>query len=198
MTATPHGNVSAHEHNHPMRRQRLVFVLFALIMILGTSLMFMLLLRLQQASRTLTLSAERPLWTASISGSTGDTAEIWIWTATATLKTNLPIPVSLKLDRKSLLIAVRSRGNRDLAFDVGLRSSGSAHLRLTAGQTNTAVFVSRNWIPGMPVDFFMGTTFPAGAPMEVMPVYGPFWRRHTVGFEEVAPASGGSPRTPSP
>ncbi len=181
-----------------MKRRHVVFAVFGLSMLLGTSLTFMMLLRLQQGSRTLTLTAERPVWTASIDGAEGDTAEIWIWTSTATLRTNLGIPVSLKLDRKSLLLAVRSRGNRDLTVHMTGDSTGTAHLALKAGQTNTAVFLSRSRIPGMPVDFFMPTTFPHGAPMEVMPVYSPFWGPRSISFAEVKPASGSQAAMPSP
>lgn len=181
-----------------MRRRYLVFMVFGLAMILGTSLTFVMLLHAQRQSRSLTLSAERPVWTASITGDAGDVAEIWIWTATATLRTNLPVPVTLKLDRKSLLLAARSRDNRDLMVHMSTGSQGSAHVPLKAGQTNTAVVVSRNWIPGMPIDFFMGTTFPPGAPMEVMPVYGPIWGPRSISFAEVKPSRNSSATHPSP
>jgi hypothetical protein len=181
-----------------MKRRNFVVVVFGLAMLLGMSLTFLMLLHLQRDSRTLTLSAERPVWTASITGDAGDVAEIWIWTATATLRTNLPVPVTLKLDRKSLLLAARSRDNRDLMVHMSTGSQGSAHVPLKAGQTNTAVVVSRNWIPGMPIDFFMATTFPPGATMEVMPVYGPFWGPRTVGFAEVKSSGRSNASQPSP
>jgi hypothetical protein len=181
-----------------MKRWHLALGMFGLLMIGVAVLTFTMLRRLHEESRTLTLSAALPVWTASIEGVAGDTAEIWIWTSTATLRTNLAIPATLKLDRKSLLLTVRSRGNRDLMLHVVGPSNGSAHVPLKEGTTNAAVFLSRSRIPGTSVDSFMATTLGPGVPIEVMPVYSPFWSPPSINFVEVKQTSDTRSAAPSP
>ncbi len=137
-------------------------------------------------SRVLDLASPNPYWTANITGTTGDVAQVWIWTPGPTLLTNLPVPSQLRLNRREVLIQVRSAGNLALNLDVDAGSrNGSAHMRLDAGKTNSAQFFSSlGRIPLVPWGGFSAGNLPPSVPLGLYPVYehplSPVYRRFDV------------------
>ena len=134
---------------------------------------------LNQASRSrvLDLASPTPYWTANITGTTGDVAQVWIWTPGPTLLTHLPVPSQLRLNRREVLIQVRSAGNLALNLDVdaGLRN-GSAHVRLDAGKGYSAQFFSTlGRIPFLPLGGFTAGNIPPAVPLGLHPVYEHPW-----------------------
>jgi hypothetical protein len=129
-------------------------------------------------SSTVEIASIRPVWTAQITGTTGDVAQVWIWTQDATLLTNLPIPAELRLDRRNLLLQVRSAGNRVLDLDMVGTKLGKAHVRINVGQTNSAQFLSFYRYPFLPIGWFMTTALPDQVPMGLKPVYETPWSDH--------------------
>lgn len=119
------------------------------------------------------IAAPRPLWTASITGTNGDLAEIWVWTPTATLRTNLPVPVELRFRDRNLLLQVRSAQNRDMALDVSGTEHRNGHGRLTAGSSNSVSFTSVARIPFFSVDSYTGVS-PPSLPLGLRPVFDKF------------------------
>ena len=128
-------------------------------------------------SRVLDLASPNAYWTANITGTTGDVAQVWIWTPGPTLLTNLPVPSQLRLNRREVLIQVRSAGNLALNLDVdGGSRNGSAHVRLDAGKTNSAEFASTlGRIPLLPLGAFTAGNLPPAVPLGLYPVYEHPW-----------------------
>ena len=133
------------------------------------------------------IAAPHPLWTASITGTNGDLAEIWVWTPTATLRTNIPVPVELRFRDKTLLLQVRSTQNRDMALDVTGKDRGSAHGRLPAGASNTFDFQAYERIPFLPIGGFSCGSAPQ-ATFWIRPVFAKFPFTHPSGYDVVTNA----------
>lgn len=139
-------------HSSQKQRRRVTFsALLAVLLILGVALLFAWLLT---RPRVVEIHSKKPLWTASITGTNGDTAEIWIWTPSATLRTNLPVPAELRMDSKNLYLEVRSASRHALALDVEQHEHGSAHIRLWEGSPGIAAFTSSARIPFLPLDSY--------------------------------------------
>ena len=124
------------------------------------------------------IASKRPVWTAQITGTTGDVAHIWIWTQGATLLTNLTIPAELRLDRRHLLLQVRSAGNRMLDLDVVGTNMGSAHVQINVGESNSAEFLSLFRFPILPLGGFTTAKLPDKVPLGLMPVYETPWSQY--------------------
>jgi len=133
--------------------------------------------RVSVRPQVIDLASVKPFWTASITGTTGDVASVWVWTSTATLLTNLTVPGELRLARSEVLIQVRSCGNLPLNLDVeGGTNHGSAHVRLLMGETNSAIFSSSiGRIPFLPVGRFGASTMPPLVPFGLRPVFDHPW-----------------------
>ena len=125
-------------------------------------------------SSTVEIASIRPVCTAQITGTTGDEAQVWIWTRGATLLTNLSIPTELRLDRRELLLQVRSTGNQALDLDVA-GTEGTAHVHINVGEIDNAEFVSFYRYPFVPLGGF--TTFKLHGPEPFVPepFYETFW-----------------------
>jgi hypothetical protein len=131
------------------RRRRVTFsALLAVLLILGVALLFAWLLTRR---RVVEIHSKKPLWTASLTGTNGDTAEIWIWTPSATLRTNLPVPAELRMDSKNLFLQVRSAGHHALRLDVEHPEGGSGHAPMPEGFQGSAAFYSWARIPFLPL-----------------------------------------------
>ena len=121
------------------------------------------------------IAAARPIWTATLTGTTGDIAAVWIWTRDSTLRTNLRVPAELRTDQKTLLFQVRSEGNLALAMDVTSANLGSAHVRIDAGTSNSAEFISAYPFRLLPLGGFSAANLPSGVPFGLVPVYERPW-----------------------
>lgn len=145
------------------------------LVLIATGLLFavMTVTKLTTQRPFVDIDSPRPLWTASITGTNGDIAEIWVWTPTATLRTNLPVPVELRLRDRNFLLQVRSTQNRDMALDVVGKQSGNGHGRLAAGGSNSVSFTSVARIPFFPVDCYTGVS-PPSLPLGIRPVFDKF------------------------
>jgi hypothetical protein len=136
-------------HSSQKQRRRVTFsALLAVLLILGVALLFAWFLT---RPRVVEIRSKKPIWTASLTGTNGDTAEIWIWTPSATLRTNLPVPAELRMDSKNLYLQVRSAGQHALRLDVTRSYGGSAHVPLPEGSPGSASFTSATGIPFLPV-----------------------------------------------
>lgn len=152
---------------------------------------------LRRPSRPVDTAARHPIWTASILGSAGDLAEIWVWTPKSTLRTNLPLPVTLRFDEKNLLVQVRSQQNRDIVLVVLGRDGSGAHTRLAAGSSNSAHFACFARIPFLSVERHAALPWlridtpgycgvnPPSVPLGIRPVFNQFPFLRPSGFDVV-------------
>ncbi len=131
------------------------------------------------------IAAVRPIWTARLTGTTGDIAAVWIWTRTATLRTNLRVPAELRSDQKTLLVQARSEGNLALAMDVTSTNLGSAHVRIDAGTSNSAEFISAYPFRLLELGGFSAAKLPSGVPFGLTPVYERPWSVWPVRYDTV-------------
>lgn len=127
-------------------------------------------------NQTLDIAATKPYWTANITGTTGDVAQVWIWTPGPKLLTNLLVPAQVRLARSEVLIQVRSSRNLAMNLDVSGSHNGSAHVSLVGGETNSAEFVSTiGRIPFLPLGLFSAAVLPPASPLGLYPVYDRPW-----------------------
>ena len=131
------------------------------------------------------IGAARPVWTATLTGTTGDIAAVWIWTRNATLRTNLRVPAELRSDQKTLLVQVRSEGNLALAMDVTSTNLGSAHVKIVAGTSNSAEFISSYRFPLLPLGGHSAANLPSSVPFGLVPVYERPWSAWPVRYDTV-------------
>jgi len=131
------------------------------------------------------IAAERPIWTATLTGTTGDIAAVWIWTPNATLRTNLRVPAELRSDRKTLLVQVRSEGNLASAMDVTSTNLGSAHVQINAGTSNSAYFTSSYPFRFLGLGGQWTANLPSSVPFGLTPVYEWPWSTWPVRFDAV-------------
>ena len=131
------------------------------------------------------IAAARPIWTATLTGTTGDIAAVWIWTPNATLRTNLRVPAELRSDQKTLLVQVRSEGNLALAMDVTSTNLHSAHVRIVAGTGNSAEFISSYPFRLLELGGFSAANLPSSVPFGLTPVYERPWSAWPVRFDAV-------------
>ena len=131
------------------------------------------------------IAAARPVWTATLTGTTGDIAAVWIWTRNATLRTNLRVPAELRSDQKTLLVQVRSEGNLALAMDVTSTNLHSAHVRIVAGTSNSAEFISSYPFRLLELGGFSAANLPSSVPFGLKPVYERPWSAWPVRFDAV-------------
>ena len=143
--------------------------------VIGALALLFVLAQRQVRTATVEIAARRPVWTAQLTGTTGDVAAVWVWTRSATLRTNVRVPAELRFDQRDLLLQVRSEGNLALALDVSGTNQGSAHVRLDAGQTNSAEFLSYYRFPFLPLGGFTAGRLPAGIPFGLKPGYDKPW-----------------------
>lgn len=148
------------------------------------AVLLFLVIRAGQSS-TVEISSRHPVWTAQITGATGDVAQVWIWTQGATLLTNLSIPAELRLDRRNLLLQVRSAGNRVLDLDMVGTNMGTAHVQINVGETNSAEFLSFYRYPLLPLGGFTTARLPNQVPMGLKPVYDTPWSDHPNRYDVV-------------
>ncbi len=131
------------------------------------------------------IAAARPVWTATLTGTTGDIAAVWIWTRNATLRTNLRVPAELRSDQKTLLVQVRSEGNLALAMDVTSTNLHSAHVRIVAGTSNSAEFISSYPFRLLELGGFSAANLPSSVPFGLTPVYERPWSAWPVRYDAV-------------
>lgn len=155
---------------------------------------------LRMPRRPVDIAAPHPLWTASILGAPGDTAELWIWTPRSTLRTNLPVPVTLRFRDKNLLIQVRSRQNQDMTLVVMGKDGSGSQGRLAAGRSESVQFLSVARIPFLPIERYgtipflpvdsagYGGVNPSTVPLGIRPVFGVFPYLRPSGYEVVPDA----------
>ena len=137
------------------------------------------------------IAAARPTWTATLTGTTGDIAAVWIWTRNATLRTNLRVPAELRSDQKTLLVQVRSEGNLALAMDVTSTDLGSSHVRIDAGTSNSAYFTSSCPFRFLGLGGHSMANLPSSVPFGLTPVYERPWSVNPVRFDAVTHLSAG-------
>lgn len=154
--------------SQPRRRRITLSALLAVLLILGVALLFAWLLT---RPRMVEIHSKKPLWTASITGTNGDTAEIWIWTPSATLRTNLPVPAELRMESKSLFVQVRSAGHHALMLDVTRPQGGSAHAPLPEGAQGSVTFTSSARIPFLPILGFSCWASPQQSQLGLRPYF---------------------------
>ncbi len=136
-------------------------------------------------SANVEITSRHPVWTAQITGTTGDVAQVWIWTQGATLLTNLTIPAELRLDRRNVLLQVRSAGNRVLDLDMVGTNMGTAHVQINVGETNSAEFLSFFRYSFLPLGGFTTARLPNQVPMGLKPVYDTPWSDHPNRYDVV-------------
>ncbi|HTH47181.1 MAG TPA: hypothetical protein VMB21_06695, partial [Candidatus Limnocylindria bacterium] len=121
----------------------------------GGVMLILLFLAIRAAQpATVEVASLHPVWTAQITGTTGDVAQIWVWTQNATLRTNLVIPAELRLEQRGLLLQVKSAGNLVLNLNVAGTNLGSARVTINERETNSAEFLSRFPYPFLPLGGF--------------------------------------------
>ncbi len=151
-------------------------------MVAGLFLVLLIWVIRANRSATVEIASKRPVWTAQITGTTGDVAQVWVWTRGATLLTNLSIPAELRLDRRELLLQVRSAGSQLLNLDVA-GTEGSTHLQINGGETNSAEFLSCFRYPILPLGGFTTAKLPGRVPLGLEPVYDNPWSTHPSRYE---------------
>ena len=137
------------------------------------------------------IAAARPIWTATLTGTTGDIAAVWIWTRNATLRTNLRVPAELRSDQKTLLVQVRSEGNLALAMTVTSTNLGSAHVRIDAGTSNSAYFTSSYPFRFLGLGGHSMANLPSSVPFGLTPVYERPWSVWPLRYDAVTHLSAG-------
>lgn len=121
------------------------------------------------------IAAARPIWTATLTGTTGNIAAVWIWTRNATLRTNLRVPAELRSDQKTLLVQVRSEGNLALAIDVTSTDLGSSQVRIDGATSNSAYFTSSYPFRFLGLGGHSMAKLPSSVPFGLTPVYERPW-----------------------
>lgn len=145
--------------------------------------------KLSSARRLIELDSPDPYWIASIDGTRGDRALIWIWTPGPMRVTEVPIPFVIRLNRSDLLLQVKSAALHGLRVEVGpARGHGTVKGATEDGSSNSVVFVSSvNRLPFGSGDEFSIHSFPGTAPLGLRPLYSPPWDRHHSGYDLVEP-----------
>ena len=154
-------------------------------MVVGLFLLLLVWVIRASQSAPVEIASKRPVWTAQITGTTGDVAHVWIWTQGATLLTNLTIPAELRLDRRHVLLQVRSAGNRILDLDMVGTNLGTAHVQINVRETNSAEFLSFYRYPILPLGGFTAGKLPDKIPLGLKPVYETPWSEHPSRYDVV-------------
>lgn len=175
----------------PKRRQR-ALGLAALMVLLGLAGGAW---HFSAGRRTIDLNSQDPFWTASIQGTPGDQAQLWIWTPGPMRLTEVPVPSVIRLSRSDLLLQTRSVGLHSMRLEVR-RGRGSVAVALATeeGSSNSLVFVSSvNRIPIPGYQDFSAHPFNPSVPMGLRPLYSPPWHTHHTGFDLVEPLPAPTP-----
>ena len=167
------------------RRPSLIIGVSAVVVFLVVLMVLLGLATWGKGQGTVEIAAARPIWTATLTGTTGDIAAVWVWTQAATLRTNVRVPTELRFDRKTLLVQVRSEGNLALAMDVTGTNRGSAHVRIDAGTTNSAKFLSSYPFRLLELGGFSAANLPSGVPFGLTPVYERPWSAWPIRYDTV-------------
>ncbi len=170
---------------HRSRRTSLVVRVSAVAVFLVMLMGLLGLATRDKGPGTVEIVAARPIWTATLTGTTGDIAAVWIWTRNATLRTNLRVPAELRSDQKTLMVQVRSEGNLALAMDVTGTNLGSAHVGIVAGTSNSAFFTSSYPFRFLGLGGHSMANLPSGVPFGLTPVYERPWSVWPVRFDAV-------------
>lgn len=151
--------------------------------------------RLSAARRTIDFDARDPFWIASIQGTPGDRARVWIWTPGPMRLTEVPVPSVIRLNRSDLLLQVKSVAQHAVRLEVRRgRGEGRVEASTEEGASNSVVFVSSvNRIPFRGNDSFSIHPFAATVPLGLRPLYSPPWQTHHTGFDLVEPLPALSP-----
>ncbi len=151
--------------------------------------------RLSAARRIIDFESRDPFWIASIAGTPGDRARLWIWTPGPMRLTEVPVPTVIRLNRSDLLLQVKSAAQHALRLEVRRgRGDGVVGVSTEEGSANSLVFVSSvNRIPFRGNDAFSAHPFNASVPMGLRPLYSPPWHTHHTGFDLVEPLPAPSP-----
>lgn len=165
------------------RRHSVLLILVAVILLVAV----MTIVRVATERPVVDIASPHPLWTASISGTNGDIAEIWVWTPSATLRTNLPVPAELRFRERNLLLQVRSAQHRDMDLDVSATNHGSAHGTINAGASNSVDFQAYERIPVLPLGGFGCASLPT-ATFGVRPIFAKFPFLYPSGYVAVPDA----------
>ena len=167
------------------RRPSLIIGVSAVVVFLVVLMVLLGLATWGKGQGSVEIAAARPIWTATLTGTTGDIAAVWVWTQTATLRTNIRVPAELRFDRKTLLVQVRSEGNLALAMDVTGTNRGSAHVRIDAGTSNSAKFLSSYPFRLLELGGFSTANLPSGVPFGLTPVYERPWSTWPIRYDTV-------------
>lgn len=167
------------------RRTSLVVRVCAVAVFLVVLLGLLGLATRDKGQGTVEIASARPIWTATLTGTTGDIAAVWIWTRNATLRTNLRVPAELRSDQKTLLVQVRSEGNLALAMAVTGADLGSSHVRINAGTSNSGEFISSYPFRLLGLGGFSAGNLPSSVPFGLTPVYERPWSAWPVRFDAV-------------
>jgi hypothetical protein len=151
--------------------------------------------RLSAARRIIDFESRDPFWIASIEGTPGDRAHLWIWTPGPMRLTEVPVPSVIRLSRSHLLLQVKSAAQHAVRLQVRRgRGDGAVEASTEEGSSNSVVFVSSvHRIPFLGDDAFSIHPFSAYVPLGLRPLYSPPWDRYHSSYDLVEPLPAPSP-----